>query len=80
MITRNSARCNYCGVEVESKNRHDFAVHYCPTERKQDMKWEGNELVPNGNEITWNFAVDGGKDYLKRCGEGYTDTSTFTDD
>ncbi len=75
-ITRNSARCAYCGTEIESKYRHDFKAHYCPVNRQQKMKWtEGSALVPDGIDITWNFAVDGGKDYIKRSGSGFIDTS-----
>jgi hypothetical protein len=82
MIIRNSVKCNTCGVEIESRHRHDFRVHYCPQDPSPGKKWVGEgrdaALVPNG-EITWNFAVDGGKDYLKRCGGGFTDTSEFTE-
>lgn len=74
-IIKNSARCEYCGVEIESKHRHDFKVHYCPVNRQQKMRWKGDELVPDGDEITWNFAVDGGTDYIKRSGSGFIDTS-----
>jgi hypothetical protein len=77
-IIKNSARCAYCGTEIESKDRHEFKVHYCPVNRKQAMRWaEGAELVPDGDEITWNFAVDGGKSYIRRCGSGFIDTSEF---
>jgi tRNA(Ile2) C34 agmatinyltransferase TiaS len=29
MIVRNSARCNKCGDEIESKDRHDFKRCRC---------------------------------------------------
>jgi ligand-binding sensor protein len=64
-ITRNSARCDFCGKEIESTFRHDFNVHYCEKNKRPDGEW--------------NFAVDGGKAYIRRCGSGFTDTSTFSD-
>lgn len=73
-IIRNSARCTACDVEIESRSAHDFQVHYCKVEPTPDNKWVGDKLVPS-DETTWRFAVDGGKAYLKRCGEGFTDTS-----
>lgn len=65
-ILRNSAKCTACGIEIESKTRHDFNVHYCAVEPTQGTDGE-----------TWRFAVDGGKNYVKRCGEGFTDTSIY---
>jgi hypothetical protein len=59
-IIRNSAKCNACGIQIESKSGHDFNVHRC----KPDD--------PN-----WKFAVDGGRNYIRRCGSGYTDTSIY---
>jgi hypothetical protein len=64
MIIKNSAKCNACGVEIESKSRHHFNVHYCKKEPGED----------------WKFAVDGGKSYLRRCGTGYTETSVVEND
>ena len=64
MIIKNSARCNDCGVEIESKSGHDFNVHYCEKEPGED----------------WKFAVDGGKSYLRRVGTGYTETSVVEND
>lgn len=76
MIIRNSAKCATCGVEIESTHRHDFNVHYCPRDTKPALEWKGNKIfVKEPREITWNFAVDGGKDYLKRCGSGWIETS-----
>ena len=79
-ITRNSAKCTACGVEIESKHRHHFVVHYCKVEPTPGLKWVGEgkdmKLVPSG-DATWRFAVDGGRNYLRRCGEGYEDTSTY---
>jgi hypothetical protein len=65
-ILRNSAKCNHCGVEIESTHRHDFVVHYC-------------DVNLGLSPMPWLFAVDGGRAYLKRSGEGFTDTSEFTE-
>lgn len=78
-ITRNSAKCTACGTEIESKHGHDFNVHYCEKEPTPGMKWQDNKLVPSG-ETTWRFAVDGGKNYLRRCGGGFEDTSVETEE
>jgi hypothetical protein len=79
MIIKNSAKCTACGEEIESKFGHDFAVHYCKVEPTPGMKWEDNKCVPSG-KTTWRFAVDGGKNYLRRCGDRsfYEDTSVFS--
>lgn len=74
-IIRNSAKCATCGVEIVSQHRHDFNVHYCTAKPKTALEWRGDVLVEIPGEITWNFAVDGGQAYLKRCGEGFIDTS-----
>jgi hypothetical protein len=81
VIIRNSAKCTACGIEIESTHRHDFNVHYCKVEPTPGLKWVGDELVPSG-ELTWRFAVDGGKWYLKRCGarSSYEDTSVETEE
>ena len=74
---RNSARCTACGVEIESVHQHDFVVHYCDVEPTPGKKWEGDNLVPSG-ETTWRFAIDGGRGYyVRRCGEGFKDTSIY---
>lgn len=73
-ITRNSAKCTACGVEIESTHRHDFRVHYCKVEPQAGLKWEGDKLVPSGEE-TFRFGVDGGHVYLRRIGSGFEDTS-----
>ena len=78
MITRNSAKCTACGVEIESTHRHHFAVHYCDKAPTPGLKWVDDRLVPDGS-TTWRFAVDGGRDYLKRAGGGYTDTSVVVE-
>jgi hypothetical protein len=82
-ILRNSAKCIHCGIEIESKHRHDFNVHYCAVKPAQKRKWievgDKHVIVDVPGETTWSFAVDGGKDYLKRCGNGFTDTSEYTD-
>ena len=83
MIIRNSAKCVHCGTEIESKHRHDFVVHYCAVKPAQRRKWievgDTHVLVDVPRETTWNFAVDGGKAYIRRAGEGFTDTSEFTE-
>jgi len=80
-ILKNSAKCTACGVEIESTHRHDFKLHYCGYEPTQELKWEGEgekaRLVPTGN-YTFRFGVDGGKDYLRRLGSGFEDTSVST--
>jgi len=78
MITRNSAKCTACGVEIESRHVHDFRVHYCKIEPQPGFKWEGDKLVPSGEE-TFRFGVDGGHSYIRRIGAGYEDTSEGED-
>ena len=73
-IIRNSAKCTACGEEIESVHRHDFNAHWCKVEPTPGTKWEGDKIVPSG-EMTWRFAVDGGKEYLRRVGKGWVDTS-----
>lgn len=75
-IIKNSAKCTACGVEIESKFGHDFNVHYCKVAPEPGKKWENGKLVPSGEE-TYRFGVDGGKWYIRRIGEGFTDTSVF---
>lgn len=77
-ITKNSAKCTACGVEIVSRHQHDFVVHTCKVEPTPGRKWVGNVLVPSG-ETTWRFAVDGGSAYLKRAGGGFVDTSEGTE-
>ena len=76
-IIRNSAKCTACGVEIESKTGHDFNVHYCKVEPTPEKEWKDGKIVLVPGETTWRFAVDGGTSYLKRCGEGYEDTSIY---
>lgn len=80
-IIRNSAKCVHCGEEIESKYRHHFNVHFCSVIPKVSQHWaviDGKEvLVESPGETTWNFAVDGGKSYIRRIGHGFTDTSLF---
>lgn len=78
-IIRNSAKCIYCYAQIVSTHRHDFAVHVCKVHPQPGLKWEGDKLVPSG-EITFNFAVDGGKAYIRRAGTGYIDTSIYEED
>jgi len=80
-ILKNSAKCVHCGKEIESVHRHDFSVHYCDVKPAQRRKWEGNVLVDVPGETTWSFAVDGGKEYIRRCGEpgSFIDTSEYSE-
>lgn len=81
-IVKNSAKCTACDIEIESTHRHDFNVHYCKVEPTPGKKWEGEgvdaKLVPSG-ETTYRFGVDGGRAYIRRIGEGFTDTSEITE-
>ena len=81
-ILRNSARCTACGVEIDSKTVHDFNVHYCKVEPTPEKEWKDGKIVLVPGETTWRFAVDGGKFYLKRCGDPtfYEDTSIYEAD
>lgn len=51
----NQIECAYCGAIIESKFRHDFQTHIC--DKMQELR--GKDYF---------IAVDGGKDYWKRCG------------
>lgn len=77
-ITKNAAKCTSCGEIVESSFGHDFRCHYCKINPVMGKKWEGEKLVPS-NEITFNFAVDGGLHYLRRVGDpsAYEDVSEY---
>jgi hypothetical protein len=55
-ITKNAIRCKVCGMEIESKHRHDFVWCACRDENDE----------PNG------CYVDGGHDYLRRGGDPNT--------
>ena len=75
---RNSAKCTACGVEIESVHQHDFVVHYCDAEPTPKREWVDGELLTVGGQTTWRFAVDGGRSYyVRRCGEGFKDTSIY---
>jgi hypothetical protein len=82
-IIRNSAKCNRCGEEIESRFWHDFQVHFCKVKPAQKKRWvmdpSGDHLEDVPGETTWSFAVDGGKSYIRRVGDGFTDTSVFTE-
>lgn len=80
MIIKNSAECLYCGEEIESTHRHDFRVHTCAARPMPERAWVNNILVEVPDKTTWSFAVDGGKEYLRRCGEGFRDTSITVED
>lgn len=79
-IIRNSAKCNTCDVELESGNRHDFRVHTCPNNPRTRHTWIDGKIVEVPGELTWNWAVDGGKAYIRRVGEGFTDTSIYAEE
>jgi hypothetical protein len=77
-IIRNSAKCDTCNVELVSEHRHDFKVHTCPNNFAPLQVWVGDEVrekVPR--EQTFNWGVDGGREYVRRLGSGFTDTSIF---
>lgn len=76
-IIRNSAKCNTCDVELESRHVHDFQVHTCPNKQITARDWVGDKIVEIPGEITFNWGVDGGRAYIRRIGEGYTDTNEF---
>lgn len=80
-IIRNAATCTACGVEVVSTHVHDFRMHYCKVAPEPGRKWEGDKLVPSGEE-TFRFAVDGGNEYLRRAGnrDSYRDTSLHSEE
>jgi hypothetical protein len=80
MILRNSAKCNTCDTELESRHRHDFRTHTCPNNPKIAKHWVDDKLVELPGEATFNWGVDGGKDYIRRIGEGFTDTSEITNE
>lgn len=42
-------------------------------------KWVDDKIVDVPGETDWNFAVDGGRDYIRRCGEGFIDTSDYAE-
>jgi hypothetical protein len=84
-IIRNSAKCNTCDAELVSTHRHDFKVHTCPNNFRAALEWykdpafeheQLREKVPRAQ--TYNWGVDGGRAYIRRIGEGFTDTSEFT--
>lgn len=78
-IIRNSAKCTACGTEIESTHGHDFNVHHCKVEPTPEKTWtDDNRLIETGG-TTWRFAVDGGKNYIRRVGEGFQDTSEYTE-
>lgn len=54
-IIKNAVECAYCHAVIESKYRHDFVEHAC----------DGMKAFREPGAF---IAVDGGKDYLKRCG------------
>ena len=64
MIKVNKIKCNECEKIIESKHKHDFVVCDCYIE---SGGYEG-------------CAVDGGKSYLRRLGNNYTDLSEVVDE
>lgn len=75
-IIRNSAKCAHCGHELVSTHRHDYREHVCETAGKiaEQYNHEKNKYEP----AYPFFAVDGGKDYIRRAytrKEDYIETS-----
>jgi hypothetical protein len=80
-IIRNSAKCNTCDVELESRYTHDFRVHVCPNSFVAARQWVGDQLVEKTpRQATFNWGVDGGKSYVRRLGSGFTDTSIYSEE
>lgn len=77
-IIRNSAKCVDCGEEIESTSRHDFVAHFCKVAPAAELDWKDGRLAPTGKS-TWSFAVDGGRNYIRRAGSGFVDTSEVTE-
>jgi hypothetical protein len=82
-IIRNSAKCTACGEEIESKTRHHFNGHYCKVQPEVGKGWKKDPLtkldviVEIPGTVTCRFWVDGGKDYIRRVGSGFIDTSIY---
>ncbi len=76
-ILRNSAKCNTCEVELESRHGHDFRVHMCPNKPVPMRRWVDRKLIEVHGAVDFNWGVDGGKNYIRRIGEGFTDTSIY---
>lgn len=49
-LTRNSARCDECGEEVESRHRHDFVTCSC-----ENLSVDGGLDYRRRSFRTWNW-------------------------
>ena len=79
-ITRNSAKCAHCGIELVSVDVHDFQTHVCERVGKIAREYDHGkqEYVP----AYPSFSVDGGNVYLHRLftrKEDYIETSISID-
>lgn len=77
-IICNSARCSYCPVELESTHRHDFKRHVC-VHAGRIAKSYNHELKCYEPDYP-SFAVDGGRDYIRRLytrEQDYIETSQY---
>jgi hypothetical protein len=80
-VIRNSAKCDTCDVELESSHVHDLRLHTCPNKFVAARQWVGDQLVEKyPREAAFNWGVDGGHDYVRRLGSGFTDTSIYSEE
>lgn len=83
MIIRNSAECLTCDVKLESTHRHDFKQHVCPNSFRAAQEWykdeDGKDKLRDASPrvATYNWFIDGGKEYIRQGGSGFRDTSIF---
>ena len=77
-LIKNSARCKHCGVEIESKSRHDFRAHSCAAMDEAGFRRTGIRK-PDGFVY---FFVDGGHEYCRYGGhdDDYLITSIYDSD
>jgi hypothetical protein len=64
-IFRNSAKCAHCGHELVSTHRHDYRTHHC--EKAGKIRQQYNHDTKSYEPCVPFFAVDGGKDYIRRA-------------
>ena len=81
-IIRNSAKCNTCGVELESTSQHDLRLHTCPNKFVAARQWakDGQLVEISPRQAAFNWGVDGGQAYVRRFGSGFTDTSIYSEE
>lgn len=65
-IKLNAAKCAHCGTVIVSTHRHDFRSHECVAAGLIDVRWNHDKRAEEPC-YPW-FAVDGGHDYVRRCG------------